>query len=120
MLTGLSTRITIPGAEELGVPYDGNDPANFDLYDDRPKDYPAKFDWDDSQIPETWKQHANRIRNYPDGTPFETMYALVAETVRRGGVRLDLGPHLTPLFLDAGLPWPTIKAETPVGGEPGT
>ena len=24
------------------------------------------------------------------------------------------------LFLDAGLPWPTIKAEVPVGGEPGS
>ncbi len=33
---------------------------------------------------------------------------------------MDLGLHLTRLFLDAGLPWPTIKAEAPVGGEPGS
>jgi ubiquinone/menaquinone biosynthesis C-methylase UbiE len=63
---------------------------------------------------------ANRIRSYPDATLFERMYALMAETVRRGGVKVDLGLHLTHLFLDAGLPWPTIKAEVPVGGEPGS
>jgi len=63
---------------------------------------------------------ANRIRSYPDGTLFERMYALIAETLRRGGVRVDLGLHLTHLFLNAGLPWPTIKAEVPVGGEPGS
>src|SRR6266481_2936339 len=48
------------------------------------------------------------------------MWALVAEADRRGGVWLDLGLQLTRLFLDAGLPWPTIKAEVPVGGEPGS
>ena len=63
---------------------------------------------------------ANRIRSCPDGTLFERMYALIAETLRRGGVRVDLGLHLTDLFLNAGLPWPTIKAEVPVGGEPGS
>lgn len=61
---------------------------------------------------------ANRIRSYPDGTLFERMYALIAETGWRGGMRVDLGLHLTRLFLDAGLPWPTIKAEVPVGGDP--
>lgn len=63
---------------------------------------------------------ANRIRSCPDGTLFERMYALIAETLRCGGVRVDLGLHLTDLFLNAGLPWPTIKAEVPVGGEPGS
>lgn len=33
---------------------------------------------------------------------------------------MDLCLHLTRLFLDAGLPWPTLKAEAPVGGEPGS
>jgi hypothetical protein len=28
--------------------------------------------------------------------------------------------QLTRLFLDAGLPWPTITAAVPVGGEPGS
>ena len=63
---------------------------------------------------------ANRIRSCPDGTLFERMYVLIAETLRLGGVRVDLGLHLTDLFLNAGLPWPMIKAEVPVGGEPGS
>ena len=63
---------------------------------------------------------ANRIRSYPDGTLFERMWALVAQADLRGGVWIDLGLHLTRLFLDAGLPWPTIKAAVPVGGEPGS
>jgi hypothetical protein len=33
---------------------------------------------------------------------------------------VDLGLHLAHLFLDAALPWPTIKGEIPVGGEPGS
>jgi ubiquinone/menaquinone biosynthesis C-methylase UbiE len=63
---------------------------------------------------------ANPIRSYPDGTLFERMFTLVAETFRRAGFWADLGLHLTRLFLNAGLPWPTIKAEVPVGGEPGS
>lgn len=62
----------------------------------------------------------NRIRGYPDGTLFERMFALITETDRRSGVSVNLGLHLTHLFLDAGLPWPTIKAEVPIGGEPGS
>jgi SAM-dependent methyltransferase len=63
---------------------------------------------------------ANPIRSYPDGTLFGKMYALVAETFRLAGCWGDLGLHLTRLFLNAGLPWPAIKAEVPVGGEPGS
>lgn len=63
---------------------------------------------------------ANRIQCYPDKTLFEETYALIAETFRRSGHWVDLGLQLTRLFLDAGLPWPTIKAEVPVGGEPGS
>jgi ubiquinone/menaquinone biosynthesis C-methylase UbiE len=63
---------------------------------------------------------AHRIQCYPDRTLFEQNYALIAETFRRSGYWLDLGLQLTRLFLDAGLPWPTIKAEVPVGGEPGS
>ena len=62
---------------------------------------------------------ANRIRSYPNGTLFEKMYALIAETDRRAGVWVDSGSYMTRLFLNAGLPWPTVKAEVPVGGEPG-
>ena len=63
---------------------------------------------------------ANRIRSCPDGTLFDRMWTLVAETERRAGVWVGLGSHLTRLFLDARLPWPAIKAEVPVGGEPGS
>ena len=63
---------------------------------------------------------ANRIRSYPDGTLFGKIYALIAETDRLGGVQTDLGLHLRRLFLDAGLPCPTLKAEVPVAGEPGS
>jgi ubiquinone/menaquinone biosynthesis C-methylase UbiE len=61
----------------------------------------------------------NRLPSYPDGTLFEEIYALVRETFRRSGCQLDLGLQLTGLFLEAGLPRPTIKVEVPVGGEPG-
>jgi ubiquinone/menaquinone biosynthesis C-methylase UbiE len=63
---------------------------------------------------------ANQIRCYPDGTLYASMYSLIAETFRRAGFPGDLGLHLTPLFLKAGLPWPTIKAEVMTGGEPGS
>lgn len=63
---------------------------------------------------------ANPIRSYPDGTLFGRMCALIAETFHRSGCWADLGLHLTRLFLNAGLPWPQIKAEVPVGGEPGS
>jgi ubiquinone/menaquinone biosynthesis C-methylase UbiE len=62
----------------------------------------------------------NGLRSYPDGTLFEKIYALVRETFRRSGCRLDLGLQLTGLFLEAGLPRPTVKVEVPVGGEPGS
>jgi ubiquinone/menaquinone biosynthesis C-methylase UbiE len=62
---------------------------------------------------------ANPIRSYPDGTLFGRLYALGSETFRRAGCYPDLGLHLTRIFREAGLPWPTIKAEAPVGGEPG-
>jgi ubiquinone/menaquinone biosynthesis C-methylase UbiE len=63
---------------------------------------------------------ANQICSWPEKTLFGTLQMLIAETFRRAGFWTDLGLHLTRLFLDAGLPWPTIKAEVPVGGEPGS
>jgi ubiquinone/menaquinone biosynthesis C-methylase UbiE len=57
---------------------------------------------------------------YPAGTLFEEIYTLVVETFRRSGGWQNLGLQLTRLFLEAGLPWPGIKAEVPVGGEPGS
>lgn len=41
-----------------GVPYDGVDPANADLYHEAAvKAIGEKFSWDDKLIPETWKRH---------------------------------------------------------------
>src|SRR5580692_5416939 len=40
-----------------GVPYDGTDSANFDLYHDLPSNYGKDFTWDDDKIPVTWKRH---------------------------------------------------------------
>ena len=61
--------------EYAGVGYDGNDPANFDLYHDLPKDYPARFSWDDAQIPATWKQHwFDRIKDLVDNYQPDLLY----------------------------------------------
>jgi ubiquinone/menaquinone biosynthesis C-methylase UbiE len=62
----------------------------------------------------------NPIRSHPDNTLFERAYQLLTETVRRTGVPVDFGLRLTASFLDAGLSWPTIKAEVPIGGEAGS
>jgi hypothetical protein len=43
----------------------------------------------------------------------------VQDYVRREGCHPELGLHLTRIFREGGLPWPTIKAEAPFGGEPG-
>jgi len=51
---------------------------------------------------------------------FVKLYGFVAETFRLAGCWGDLGLHLTRLFLNAGLPWPAIKAEVPIGGAPGS
>jgi ubiquinone/menaquinone biosynthesis C-methylase UbiE len=63
---------------------------------------------------------ANAVRSCPEGTLFATMCELIEATFRLAGSRPDLGLLLTHLFLEAGLPWPTIKAEVPIGGEPGS
>jgi hypothetical protein len=44
----------------------------------------------------------------------------LTETFRLAGFWTDLDLHLTRLFRDAGLPWPTVKPEIPIGGEPGS
>src|SRR6516162_5841769 len=63
---------------------------------------------------------ANPIRSYPYGTLFgRLLYGLITDTVRRAGCHADLALHLTRIFRQAGLPWPTIKAEVPIGGESG-
>ncbi|MGH9631559.1 MAG: class I SAM-dependent methyltransferase [Bryobacteraceae bacterium] len=51
---------------------------------------------------------------------FERTRFLVAEVFRRTGYHPDLGRRLVRTFLDAGLPWPTVQAELPVGGDSGS
>ena len=63
---------------------------------------------------------ANPIRSYPYGTLFRRLlYGLITDTFRRAGCHADLALHLTRIFRQAGLPWPTINAEVPIGGESG-
>jgi SAM-dependent methyltransferase len=45
---------------------------------------------------------------------------MLAEYYRRSGLYPDFGLRLTRAFLDAGLPWPVVRAEVPIGGEPGS
>jgi alpha-L-fucosidase len=61
--------------EYAGVPYDGNDPKNFDLYHDLPRDYPEKFSWDDAGIPDAWKRHwFDRIKDLVDSYHPDLLY----------------------------------------------
>lgn len=74
-----------------GIPYDGADPANADLYHTLPKEYPYGVRINDRQAPEAWKMHYfKRIKDlidqyqpdlvYTDGDIFfeEVGLALVA------------------------------------------
>lgn len=58
--------------------------------------------------------------SYPPCEVFDEVVWLVAEVFRRVGVRPDFGRFLGKTFLDAGLPFPAIVAETLVGGERGS
>jgi alpha-L-fucosidase len=61
--------------EFAGVPYDGTDPKNFDLYHDLPKNYGKDFAWDDSNIPDSWKRHwFDRIKDLVDSYQPDLLY----------------------------------------------
>jgi ubiquinone/menaquinone biosynthesis C-methylase UbiE len=57
---------------------------------------------------------------WPDAPLWSRTYRIMGEAFRRGGNPPDFGKRLARTFLDAGLPWPTIQAEIPIGGEPGS
>jgi len=79
--------------EYAGVPYDGNDPTNFDLYHDLPKDYPAKFSWDAEGIPDSWKRHwFDRIKDLVDRYQPDLLYTDGALPFEEYG--LNLVAHL--------------------------
>lgn len=63
----------------------------------------------------------NPLAMWPQSPPlWQRTLLLLAEVYRRTGALPDFGLRLTGTFLDAGLPWPTILAELPVGGGPGS
>ena len=57
---------------------------------------------------------------WPEAPLWTRTYTIMSEAFRRGGNPPDFGRRLARTFLDAGLPWPTVQAEIPVGGEPGS
>jgi alpha-L-fucosidase len=79
--------------EFAGVPYDGNDRQNADLYHDLPKDYPAKFSWDAAAIPDSWKRHwFDRIKDLVDNYQPDLLYTDGALPFEEYG--LNLVSHL--------------------------
>ena len=76
-----------------GVPYDGTDPKNFDLYHDLPKDYGKDFSWDDAKIPDSWKKHwFDRIKDLVDQHQPDLLYTDGALPFEEYG--LNLVAHL--------------------------
>ena len=64
---------------------------------------------------------ATVISMWPETPPlWRREMQILAEYYRRAGLYPDLGLRLTRTFLDAGLGWPVVRAEVPVGGEPGS
>jgi len=79
--------------EFAGVPYDGTDPKNFDLYHDMPKDYGKDFAWDDTKIPDSWKKHwFDRIKDLVDQHQPDLLYTDGALPFEEYG--LNLVAHL--------------------------
>ena len=58
--------------------------------------------------------------SFPPCELFDQVVGIVPEVFRRVGLPPDFGRHLGKTFVDAGLPFPTIHAETPVGGARGS
>lgn len=63
---------------QAGVPYDGSDPKFSDLYHkiDDTSLFTTKLDWDETKIPESWKQHwAVRMKDLVDSYNPELLYS---------------------------------------------
>jgi ubiquinone/menaquinone biosynthesis C-methylase UbiE len=48
------------------------------------------------------------------------IFSILGEAFRRAGADPSFGLKLTPSFVEAGLGWPKVMAELPIGGEPGS
>jgi len=57
---------------------------------------------------------------WPEPPLFQKIYKILGEAFRQGGAPPDFGLRLTRTFLDAGLGYPTVQAELPVGSVPGS
>jgi ubiquinone/menaquinone biosynthesis C-methylase UbiE len=62
----------------------------------------------------------NGMESAADSALFRRLRVLVADVFRRLGLNPDMGLGLARAFVDAGLPRPSIAADVPVGGEPGS
>ena len=79
--------------EFAGVPYDGVDPQNFDLYHDMARNYGKDFAWDDTNIPDAWKRHwFDRIKDLVDSYQPDLLYTDGALPFEEYG--LNLVAHL--------------------------
>jgi SAM-dependent methyltransferase len=58
--------------------------------------------------------------SFPSCQLYDQVYSLMTEVFRRGGAPPDFGRRLGRTFLDAGLPFPNIVAETVIGGGRGS
>jgi len=58
--------------------------------------------------------------SHPPSVLWDRSYELIREAFDRVGVPLTFGRRLAETFLKAGLPFPTVVAETAVGGGPGS
>ena len=56
------------------------------------------------------------VRSWPPVALWQQVGDWIGETFRRGGVHLDIGGRLYPLFRQAGLPGPTMRMDVPIGG----
>jgi len=66
------------GGPRAGVPYDGADPNSSDLYHkiDDTSLFTTKLDWDETKIPESWKQHwAVRVKDLIDSYHPDLLYS---------------------------------------------
>jgi alpha-L-fucosidase len=58
-----------------GIPYDGADPKNFDLYGKCEQVFNKRLDWNENWIPETWKKHwFERMKDLVDKYEPDVLY----------------------------------------------
>jgi SAM-dependent methyltransferase len=56
------------------------------------------------------------VRSWPPVVLWQQVGEWIRETFRRGGVHLDIGARLYPLFRRAGFPGPSLRQDAPIGG----